>query len=101
MALTEEERYDSDGQPIDTSFKKYLLPRLKDLPTFRMGHLDSPSPFTALGTKGAGESGVGASAAALLSAIKDAVNDVEPTRVVLPLTPQRVLERLDHAASAP
>jgi carbon-monoxide dehydrogenase large subunit len=100
MALTEEERYDTAGIPIDNSFKKYLLPRLKDLPLFRIGHLDSPSPFTALGTKGAGESGVGASAAAIVSAIEDAVDDPDPLPVTLPLTPQRVLARLDHAASA-
>ena len=100
MAMMEEERYDERGLPINDSFKKYLLPRVKDLPAFRIGHLDSPSPFTALGTKGAGESGVGGAAAAIVSAIRDAVKDVDGLSIRIPMTPQRVLAHVDHAALA-
>lgn len=100
MAMMEEERYTVKGQPLNDSFKKYLLPRVKDLPEFRIGHLDSPSPFTALGTKGAGESGVGGAAAAIVSAIRDAVGNHDGLPVQIPMTPQRVLAHIDHAAQA-
>jgi carbon-monoxide dehydrogenase large subunit len=99
MALSEEERYDDAGRPIDDSFKKYLLPRMKDLPILRIGHLVSPSPFTALGTKGAGESGVGGACAAVVAAIRDAVGGLSPLPVHIPLTPPRVLELMDHGAA--
>jgi carbon-monoxide dehydrogenase large subunit len=98
MALSEEERYDAVGSPVDDSFKKYLLPRMKDLPLFRIGHLVSPSPFTALGTKGAGECGVGGACAAVVAAIRDAVDDAKPLPVHIPMTPPRVLGLIDHAA---
>jgi carbon-monoxide dehydrogenase large subunit len=98
MALSEEERYDAVGRPVDDSFKKYLLPRMKDLPMFRIGHLVSPSPFTALGTKGAGECGVGGACAAVVAAIRDAVDDAKPLPVHIPMTPPRVLGLIDHAA---
>ena len=95
LALTEEERYDDAGQPQSLGFKRYLLPRVKDLPAFRTDHVESPSPFTVLGTKGAGESGVGGSAAAIAAAVRDAIGDSAP--LVLPLTPPRVLARIDRA----
>ena len=98
MALTEEERYDKKGRPIDRSFKTYLLPLIKDLPSIRVGHLASRSPFTTLGIKGAGESGVGGSAAAVANAIRDALGDADAVAVALPKTPARVLARIDQVA---
>ena len=98
MALSEEERYDDAGRPMSVSFKTYLLPRVKDVPSFRIGHLESPSPFTALGTKGAGESGVGGSAAAIVSAIRDAIRVPQGTAVELPMTPARVLALIERQA---
>ena len=90
----EEERYDAGGVPHARSFKRYPLPRVTDLPLFKVDHLTTPSPFTALGTKGAGESGVGGAAAAITNAITDAIGDHNLTTIQLPLTPPRVLERV-------
>jgi carbon-monoxide dehydrogenase large subunit len=98
MALSEEERYDDAGRPTDDSFKKYLMPRIKDVPELRIGHLVTPSPFTALGTKGAGESGVGGACAAVVAAIRDAVGGSDPLPVHVPMTPPRVLDLIDRAA---
>ncbi len=90
MVLFEEELYTAEGLPRSTDFKRYLLPRLTDMPEIRTAHLHSPSPFTALGTKGAGEGGVGGSAAAIAGAIRDALGG-PPTPVRTPMTPSRVL----------
>jgi aerobic carbon-monoxide dehydrogenase large subunit len=92
IALFEEERHDGQGRPLATDFKRYLLPRLQDIPELRTGYLESPSPFTELGTKGAGEGGVGGSAAAIAGAVRDAAGG---GHLRLPLTPERVLELID------
>lgn len=97
LALLEEERYNENGQPMNTDFKRYILPRLGDLPTVQTGHICSPSPFTALGTKGAGESGVGGAAAAITGAVRDAIQLPIGTLVQLPMTPQRTLAAIDTA----
>ena len=94
LALFEEERYALSGAPLSTDFKRYLLPRLPDLPRLRTGQLVSPSPFTELGTKGAGEGGVGGSAAAIIGAVRDAIGPTH-SPVHVPLTPARVLADLD------
>jgi carbon-monoxide dehydrogenase large subunit len=101
IALHEEECYTPDGRPLSTNFKRYLLPRIKDIPELRFGHLTSPSPFTLLGTKGAGEAGVGGAAAAIAGAVRDAVGDRSGSPVRTPLTPPRVLALLDAAAALP
>jgi len=98
LALHEEETYTPEGQPESTDFKRYLLPRLADMPEIRLGSLESPSPFSLLGTKGAGESGVGGTAAAIAGAVRDAVADIDPAALRTPMTPARVLAALDHAA---
>lgn len=92
MALLEEERYDAAGVPLNTSFKRYMLPRINEVPGLVLRHLASPSPFTLLGTKGAGESGVGGSASAITAAIRNAVGSDPSVPLRLPLTPERVLD---------
>lgn len=96
IALYEEQSYTADGRPRNSSFKTYRLPRLQDMPELRIAHLVSPSPFTELGTKGAGDGGVGGSATAIVGAIRDAIG---PSGIALhtPMTPARVLEYLDGA----
>jgi carbon-monoxide dehydrogenase large subunit len=96
IALHEEQTYTDDGGPRSSSFKTYRLPRLQDMPELRIGHLVSPSPFTELGTKGAGDGGVSGSVTAIVGAIRDAIG---PSKVALhtPMTPARVLAYLDGA----
>ena len=45
-----------------------------DMPPLRTGYIESPSPFTALGTKGMGEGG-GAGIHAVCAALQDALKD--------------------------
>jgi carbon-monoxide dehydrogenase large subunit len=72
-ALWEDLPYDTNGQPLVETFKHYLLPRATDLPSIRLDHQETPSPYTVLGTKGVGESGVGGALAAVANAVNDAL----------------------------
>ena len=49
------------------------MPRASDVPDIEMVHQVTPSPFTLLGTKGAGEAGVGGAQAAVANAVDDAL----------------------------
>ncbi|WP_110208202.1 xanthine dehydrogenase family protein molybdopterin-binding subunit [Nocardioides daejeonensis] len=74
-ALYEEFRYAEDGQPQATTFMDYLMPTMAEMPEF--GVLvteDAPSPLNPLGVKGAGEGGTTATAAAIASAVDDALS---------------------------
>jgi carbon-monoxide dehydrogenase large subunit len=96
-ALDEEVVHDADGVQRTDVFKSYLLPRATDVPRFEMVHQVTPSPFTPLGTKGAGEGGVACSMAALLNAVNDALRPLGAQVDELPLTPERVLDAILEA----
>jgi 2-furoyl-CoA dehydrogenase large subunit len=94
-ALFERHAWDESGNPLTASFMDYLVPTAPDLPTARIAHRCSPSPFTALGAKGIGEGTTMSAPAAIANAVADALgrDDVE-----LPLTPPRVWELLRQPA---
>jgi carbon-monoxide dehydrogenase large subunit len=76
---------------VPETFKHYLTPRAPDVPMIRLGNQQTPSPFTLLGTKGAGESGVGGAMAAVTNAVNDALAPLGVTAHTLPLNPPNVL----------
>ena len=89
-ALLELFAYDSDGQPLATSFMDYLMPTVAEQPPVEvLLSEDSPSPLNPLGLKGAGEGGTTACGAAIAAAIDDAIG--RPGAVTsLPATPELV-----------
>lgn len=93
-ALWEEVPYGEDGAPAAETFKHYLTPRAPDLPSFRLAHQHTPSPFTLLGTKGAGESGVAGAMSAILNAVNDGLRPLEVRTHQVPLTPPVVLDAI-------
>ena len=90
-ALSENLPYDREGQLRSTGFKTYLMPRAGDLVSFGFTHQVTPSPFTSLGSKGAGEAGVGGAAAALTNAVNDALAPLGKLTTELPLSAPRLL----------
>lgn len=96
-ALFEESPYDVHGQPLASTLQDYTLPGAFELPRMKMGHIESPSPYSAHGMKGVGEGGAIAPPGAIVNAINDALKDrgVELTRI--PATPERILEALIRA----
>jgi CO/xanthine dehydrogenase Mo-binding subunit len=89
-ALLEEFRYDGDGQLLTASFMDYLKPSALDVPDIDVDHIESPSPFTALGSKGVGEGGAIPGPAAVANAVEDALAPFGVTIRSLPITPERV-----------
>ena len=71
-ALYETFAYDEYGQLLTSNFYDYHVPHALDLPEIKTGHIESPSPFSSLGTKGMGEGG-GAAIHAICAAIQDAL----------------------------
>ena len=96
--MLEELPYNSDGQPLATSFMDYLLPTASEIPHIEVAHLETPTPLNPYGMKGAGEGGAVGSPGAIVNAIDDALT---PFGVTLtssgPYSPARVLEILDQA----
>jgi carbon-monoxide dehydrogenase large subunit len=79
----------------------YVMPRSEDLPPVKMVHHDSPNPDTYMGLKGAGEAGVGGSAAAMANAINNALMPFGVAVNTLPLSPSNVWNALQQAQKIP
>lgn len=94
-ALMEHSIHDpATGRLSTDRFKTYLMPRASDVPMFESVHQVTPSPYTALGTKGAGEAGVGGAQAAITNAVHDALAPLNVTIRQMPLNPQNILEAI-------
>jgi carbon-monoxide dehydrogenase large subunit len=96
-ALWEHLPYSEDGHLQAITFKHYLTPRAPDLPEIRLGHQVTPSPFTVLGTKGAGESGVAGAVASVANAVNDALRPLGVRVHEMPMNPPRVLRAIQAA----
>jgi aerobic carbon-monoxide dehydrogenase large subunit len=95
-ALLERMRYDADGNPLTTSMADYLLPETGNVPECEIVHMESPSPLNPLGVKGAGEGGTIPAAAAIISAVEDALSPFNVRILETPLSPERILELIDQ-----
>ena len=83
--------------PLSTRFKAYLMPRAGDVPAIELVHQVTPSPFTLLGTKGAGEAGVGGGMSVIVNAVDDALAPLGVTITELPVSPPNVLAAINRA----
>ena len=95
--LGEEILFDESGRQATNDFMNYTMPRAADMPRIDMGHHDSPNPVTLMGMKGAGEAGVGGSAAAVVNAVNDALSPFGVQIHDLPVNASNVWAAL-HAA---
>lgn len=97
-ALWEDLSYGADGRPRTQTFKQYLLPRSTDLPHLAIGSQVTPSPFTLLGTKGAGEGGVAGAVACIANAVNDALRPLGVTVRRMPLSGPTILSAIRTGA---
>ena len=74
-AVHEVFEYDEDGNLLTPNFYDYHVPHALDMPPLKTGFVESPSPFTPLGTKGMGEGG-GAGIHAVCAAVQDATGAI-------------------------
>ena len=93
-ALFEEMPFDAQGQPLATTLADYLLPSATEVPSIRIDHIETPSPYTRFGQKGIGEGGAIAPPAAIANAVNDALAPLGVEITESPLTPRRIVEAL-------
>jgi carbon-monoxide dehydrogenase large subunit len=93
-AVYEEFLYAEDGTPQCTTFMDYLIPTVAEIPSVEMLVTeDAPSPINPLGVKGAGEGGTTAVAAAIASAVDDALQR-PGSGMSVPVRPAQILRTL-------
>ncbi len=97
--LSEQIRFDASGRQLTRSLADYVMPRAADVPAISMVHHDSPNPVTYLGLKGAGEAGVGGSAAAVVNAVNDALSPLGVSVTELPLTAPSIWAAIQSSAA--
>jgi CO/xanthine dehydrogenase Mo-binding subunit len=90
-ALYEQYYYDEEGQLLTASYADYLIPTVHEVPAnVRVGHVETPSPFTEYGIKGGGEGGRMGAPPAICSAIEDALRPLGVKVDAMPVTPLRL-----------
>ncbi|HET6366861.1 MAG TPA: xanthine dehydrogenase family protein molybdopterin-binding subunit [Pseudomonadales bacterium] len=92
-ALGERLVYDEAGQLLTGTLMEYALPAAADLPSFDIGHRETPSPLTPGGYKGMGEGGTIGAPAAIANAVADAVAPLGVAVTALPILPERLRPR--------
>jgi carbon-monoxide dehydrogenase large subunit len=66
------------------------MPTAVDAPEILIDHIETPSPFTELGTKGMGEAPIISSKAVIISAIEDALSPFRVRITETPVTRERL-----------
>jgi len=87
--------YDDAGQPVTTTFADYLLPTATEVPMLETLYKETPSPLNPLGVKGVGEAGTIPAAAALISAVEDALTPFNVRIGHVPLSPMKLLKMIE------
>ncbi len=100
-ALMEHLIYDENGQLLTQTLMDYLLPSSLDVPHIEVHHLQTPSPFTLGGFKGMGEGGAIAPLPALANAVTDALSPFGISIDSLPLSPERIYQRIEEQGARP
>jgi CO/xanthine dehydrogenase Mo-binding subunit len=96
-ALYEEYVYDEEGQLLTASYLDYLIPTAMEVPELKIGHHETPSPWTPHGIKGGGEGGRMMAPAAINVAVNDALAPLGVRLTELPMTPDRILAAIRAA----
>lgn len=99
-ALYEDMVYDDSGQLLTQTLMDYTLPTALEIPMIELDHIETPTPFTPLGTKGAGESGITGPLSAIASAIENAFPEKKLALMETPLSPSRVWRAIQAASAA-
>src|SRR5499427_212557 len=92
--------YDEIGQPVTTTFADYLLPSAMEVPAIATLYKETPSPLNPLGAKGAGEVSTIPTAAAVISAIEDALQPFGVRIAQSPVTPHKLVELIANGVKS-
>jgi 2-furoyl-CoA dehydrogenase large subunit len=100
VALGEGFIYSPEGQPLTVTYLDYGKCSTAETPKVEVVHRPSPSPFTTLGQKAAGEGAAIPSPAAIASAVEDALTPFGVRVNELPLTPEAVWRLANNNADS-
>ena len=89
--------YDDAAQPVTTTLADYLLPTATEVPMLETLYKETRSPLNPLGVKGVGEAGTIPAAAALISAVEDALSPFGVRIGQVPLSPVKIVELVRSA----
>jgi carbon-monoxide dehydrogenase large subunit len=92
-ALLERIVHDDTGQVVTGTLMDYALPKAADVPSFEIGHLETPSPLMPGGIKGMGEGGTIGAPAAIANAVADALAPLGLAITTLPIVAERLAQR--------
>jgi carbon-monoxide dehydrogenase large subunit len=95
QALYEELRYDTEGNPLTSTFADYLIVSACEVPSFDGTFQETLSDRNELGVKGIGESGSIGSTPAVVNAVIDALSEFGIRHIDMPLSPERVWSSLN------
>jgi carbon-monoxide dehydrogenase large subunit len=95
--LLEDFVYDSDGNPLTSTFMDYLLPTATEVPDLEIGHIMSESTTNPGGFKGLGEGGAIGSHAAVANAVADALAHLGVRVTKTPLGPEDIFALVEAA----
>lgn len=98
-ALYEQCIYSADGQLENGSLADYLVPMAGEMPDILIAHVETPTSTTMLGARGVGEAGTVGAAAAIWTAVNDALSPLGATVTEQPFTPEHVLDRITLATA--
>ncbi|MGH6754593.1 MAG: molybdopterin cofactor-binding domain-containing protein, partial [Bradyrhizobium sp.] len=97
-ALYEEYAYAPDGSFLTGTFADYLLPTTAEIPDPLILHMQTPSPFTPLGSKGVGEGNCMSTPVCIANAVADALGTKD---IELPLVPAKLANIMRGDEPAP
>jgi carbon-monoxide dehydrogenase large subunit len=89
--------YDDSAQLQTATLMDYTIPTAVELPSFQIQHQETPSPFSPLGMKGVGESGMSSALGALAAAIENAFPELDLQLRDLPMSPQSIWRAIRDA----
>jgi aerobic carbon-monoxide dehydrogenase large subunit len=95
--LFERLEFDADAQPLTTTLADYLLVTATELPMITLVHQEHPTPLNPLGIKGVGEAGTLPTAAAIISAIEDALSPFGVRLAQTPVSPAELVAKVAEA----
>ncbi len=99
-AFYEEMAYDENGQYLTASFADYMCPTAVEAPELIVGHVETPSPVTVMGSKGCGESCTMSVPVCLANAVADALKPLGANVTRLPLRPNDIWQLIQDAKAS-
>lgn len=100
QALMEEIVYDDQGNLLTSNFMDYAVISSMEVPSFEVGHLETPTWVNELGAKGVGESGTIGAIPAVYNAVIDALAHLGVRHLTTPLTAEKIWQAIVEAQSS-